>query len=95
MCIRDRNHPVPLFLQGEKNVLNLIRAVDRADLYLVLEQIAEQLSAAGDAREADDGIAGGKILRHLDGAQDIIDGERDLDDRKLRDGPDQLRCSAS
>ena len=62
--------------------------MDCIDLHLILKKIAEQLGAACDSGETDDGIAGGKILSHLDGAQNVVDGKGNLNYRKRGDGSD-------
>ena len=68
-----QNHAVTLFFQGKQRFLHFLLAVNGTDLYLILEEIAQQAGAAGDGGKTDDGVARREILRHLDGPEDIID----------------------
>ena len=90
-----QNHAVASFFQHAESFLHLYGIVDRKGFHLVLEQVAEQLGAADNAWKAYDGVAGRKIFRHFDGAQNIVDRQGNFHHRNGSNLSDELRSSAA
>ena len=90
-----QDHAVAPLFQHLKRFLHLSGIVDCKGLHLILEQIAEQFGAADNAWKAYDGIVGGKIFRHFDGTENIVDRQGNLHHRNGGDLSDQLRSTAA
>ena len=62
------HHPAAVALDPLQRIRRLLGAVDRIDIQLVPQQIAEGMGRFRDAGESHDGIAAGIIFRQLHGA---------------------------
>ena len=69
------HHAVASLLEPLQRVGHLLCAVHREDVQIKIQQGAQDMRRFRDTGKAHDGIKAGIVLRQLDGAQHIVDGD--------------------
>ena len=89
------NHGIVFFLQPQERIGRLLPAVNGYDIDGILHQFAENARIRRNIREADDCQTFGIAFRHLDGSQNIVDGDAHFDHGKGGSLLQHFRCASA